>query len=53
MSARKPMVFGRFDYAAFWSFTVYAAGSVVIPVALVELARDLGFPLEAGGLTAG
>ena len=42
--------FGRFDYAAFLSFFAYAAGSVVVPVALVEIARDLAFDLEAGGM---
>ena len=47
------MTFGRYDYAAFGSFASYAAGSVVIPVALVSLARDLGFSLEKGGMTAG
>ena len=46
-------VFGRFDYAAFLTFFTYASGSVVVPVALVSLARDLGFSLESGGLTAG
>jgi MFS family permease len=47
------MTFGRFDYAAFMSFMAYAAGSVAVPVVLVSLARDLGFSLERGGLTAG
>jgi len=47
------MTFGRYDYAAFCSFFAYASGSVVVPVALVMLARDLGFSLEDGGMTAG
>jgi MFS family permease len=47
------MKFTRFDYAAFAAFFVYAAGSVVIPVVLVIMARDLGFSLEKGGMTAG
>jgi MFS family permease len=47
------MRFGRFDYAAFMTFFAYASGSVVIPVALVSLARELDFSLEAGGMTAG
>ena len=47
------MHFGRFDYAAFISFFSYASGSVVVPVVLVFLARDLGFSLENGGLSAG
>ena len=47
------MAFGRYDYASFLSFSSYAAGSVVIPVALVSLAKDLGFSLDKGGMTAG
>lgn len=47
------MTFGRYDYAAFSSFFAYASGSVVVPVALVMMARDLGFSLEDGGMTAG
>ena len=47
------MKFGRFDYASFISFFAYASGSVVVPVVLVVLARDLGFSLEHGGLSAG
>ncbi len=47
------LVFGRFDYAAFLSFFVYAAGTVVLPVTLVALADDLGFSLAQGGMTAG
>ena len=53
MSESRKMVFGRFDYAAFLCFFSYAAGSVVIPVALVVLARDLGFSLDEGGMSAG
>ena len=47
------MAFGRYDYAAFLSFSSYAAGSVVLPVALVSLADDLGFSLDKGGMAAG
>ncbi len=47
------MAFGRYDYAAFASFFAYAAGSVVVPVVLVTLARELHFNLESGGMTAG
>ncbi|MGZ0656055.1 MFS transporter [Coraliomargarita sp. W4R72] len=52
-SRPQPMHFGRFDYAAFLTFFAYAAGSVIVPVSLVELAHDLGFSLEDGGMTAG
>jgi len=47
------MVFGRYDYAAFQSFFAYSAGTVVIPVALVALSRDLGFDLSEGGMSEG
>jgi MFS family permease len=53
MDRSRRMIFGRFDYAAFLSFFVYAAGSVIVPVALVSLAEELGFPLAAGGMAAG
>lgn len=53
MNGTRKMLFGRYDVAAFLNFFVYAAGSVVVPVALVALARELGFPLATGGMTAG
>lgn len=46
------MTFGRYDYAAFNIYFAYAAGSVIVPVALVSLARDLEFSLESGGMSA-
>jgi MFS family permease len=52
INSRK-MTFNRFDYAAFLSYFIYAAGSVAVPVVLVLLARDLGFSLEHGGMSAG
>lgn len=45
--------FSRFDYAAFLTFFAYAAGSIIVPVCLVKLARDLKFSLETGGMTQG
>ncbi len=53
MTRSRRMTFGRYDYASFLTFTAYAAGSVVVPVTLVELARDLGFSLRSGGMGAG
>lgn len=53
MTSKRALAFGRYDYAAFISFFAYASSSVVVPVALVTLARDLGFSLESGGMTAG
>jgi len=45
--------FSRYDYGQFSSFFSYAAGSVVVPVALVVISQQLGFSLEKGGMTAG
>lgn len=53
MFSGNSLSFGRYDHAAFLTFFAYAAGSVIVPVSLVELAGDLGFSLEDGGLTAG
>ena len=47
------MIFGRYDYAAFGMFMAYAVGSVAVPVALVQVAVDLGFPLDEGGTSLG
>lgn len=44
---------GRYDYAALGTFFCYSGCSFAIPVVMVELARDLGFPLAEGGLGAG
>ena len=52
MSASRQLVFGRYDRAVFLTYIAYAAGSLVVPVALVVLTRDLGFSLDAGGMTA-
>lgn len=53
MKPSRRMTFGPFDYATFLTFFAYASGSVVVPVALVSLARDLDFSLESGGMAAG
>jgi fucose permease len=49
----RKMNFGRYDFAAFFSFFSYASGTVVLPIALVGLANDLGFDLEEGGMSEG
>ncbi len=49
----RKMIFGRYDYAAFSTFIAYASGSIAIPVALVQIARALHFPLDAGGTSLG
>ncbi len=53
MAIVKRMVFGRYDYASFFCFMGYAACSVVVPVVLLQIARDLNFPLAEGGKGAG
>jgi len=48
----KKLHFGRYDYAAFLAFIAYAAGSVIFPVVIPDLAEALNFPLESGGMGA-
>lgn len=45
--------FGRFDYAAFFLFATYAAVSLAVPIALVDMAKELDFPLSEGGMATG
>jgi len=46
--------FNRLDYAAFCMFIAYAVASLAVPVVLLDMARDLRFPLdEEGGMVAG
>ena len=47
------LTFGRYDYSCFAAFAAYACCSLIIPVSLVTIARDLSFPLESGGMGAG
>lgn len=44
---------GCVDIALYLTFLGYAAGSMIIPVALVDIAESLHFPLESGGMEAG
>lgn len=53
MTHSRKLVFGWYDYAVFLCYFVYASGSIVLPIALVSLARELKFSLEEGGLSAG
>ncbi len=53
MATPEKMHFGRYDIAGVFTFASYAASSVVIPVVLVALAKDLHFPLAEGGMGAG
>jgi len=45
--------FCRFDYAAFSGMFAYACCAIMLPLTLVNLGRDLAFPLDEGGMTAG
>lgn len=47
------MKFCRFDYATFLLFCAYSVCSLIIPVVLVEVAQDLNFDLDKGGMSAG
>lgn len=49
----KKMTFGRYDYAAFLAFICYAACSMIVPMCLVQIAGDLNFPLDQGGMGKG
>ena len=48
----KKLHFGCYDYASFLIFIAYAVGSVVFPVVIPDLAKELNFPLESGGMGA-
>ena len=49
----KRLNLGRYDYANFLTMFSFAASSLVIPVALVDISIDLGFSLADGGMAAG
>ncbi len=53
MRPKRRLEFRRYDYAAFAAFTVYAVCSLIIPMVLVQMGSDLGFPLDRGGLASG
>ena len=49
----KRLAFHRYDYAAFLTFCMYAMCSLVVPLCLVPMSKDLSFPLNAGGMGYG
>lgn len=49
----KTMTFGRYDFAVFLAFICYAACSMIVPMCLVQIAADLHFPLDQGGMGKG
>ena len=50
---RKPLHFGRYDYASYSAFTMYSICSLAIPLMIVSMGNDLGFPLDKGGMSYG
>lgn len=50
---REKLHFGRYDYAGYFAFIVYAMCSLSIPLVLVAMGKDLNFPLDDGGMAAG
>ena len=47
------MRLGRYDWAVYSAFICYAVSSLALPLAIVDMADDLNFRLDAGGMTAG
>jgi len=43
----------RYDFAACAAFTAYAGCSLIIPIVLVAMGKDLNFPLDDGGMGSG
>ncbi|MCQ2379878.1 MAG: MFS transporter [Victivallaceae bacterium] len=50
---REKLHFGRYDYAGYFAFIVYAMCSLAIPLVLVSMGKSLNFPLDKGGMAAG
>ena len=51
--SREPLHFGRYDLASYSAFIMYSICSFAIPLMIVNIGNDLGFPLDKGGLGAG
>lgn len=47
------MKISRYDFAACAAFTAYAGCSLIIPIALVAMGKELNFPLDDGGMGSG
>ncbi len=50
---KQRLKFGRYDYAAWTTFAAYACASLAVPLVLVQMAGDLDFPLDKGGMSTG
>lgn len=44
---------GRYDFCCYGGFSSYAICSLVIPIVLVAMGKELNFPLDSGGMGAG
>jgi fucose permease len=44
---------GRYDYAAYSAYAMYSVASLVIPLMIVAIGRDLDFPIDGGGMSSG
>lgn len=53
MNNSRKLVLGRYDVAAYSAFSSYALCSLAIPILMVAIGRDLNFPLDRGGMSAG
>ena len=51
--SQQPLKLGRYDIASYSAFTTYSICSLVIPLMIVAMGNDLGFPLDKGGMSAG
>ena len=52
MNKRK-LLLGRYDYAAYSAYAMYSVASLVIPLMIVAIGKDLNFPIDGGGMSSG
>ena len=50
---RRKLILGRYDYAGFAAYIMYSVASLTIPLLIVAIGRDLKFPIDDGGMSAG
>ena len=46
---KEKLHFTLYDYASFWGYIAYAACTLVIPLSLLQISRDLEFDAASGG----
>ncbi len=49
----KKLQLGRYDYAGYSAFVMYSICSLIIPLMIVAIGKDLHFPIDDGGMAAG